>query len=157
VTLKSIIHLRGFGLLFAGLAFVILACSIVGNEKTAESFSFTKSYDTLAQFDSVTITLRDTSGKTIDVLYRGKADTVREIENLSAPHWNGSGIAILSIIGYDSGVVVYHVDKKFNGKNDQILDTIRVILPGTLLTSDALELTLTEAIPSYFRKSPSHH
>jgi len=46
-------HLKWLiGVLFAGLACIVLACSIVGNEKTQESFSFNKSYDTLAQFDS---------------------------------------------------------------------------------------------------------
>jgi hypothetical protein len=141
MSLKTL--LRRFAPLFYFAAFVILACTVVGNDPGTQTFSFNKSFDTLTQFDSVTITLRDTNGLTIDVLYRGKADSVREIENLPAAHWNG-GIAVLSIIGYDSGVVVYHVDKKFNGRNDQILDTTRVILPGTFISADALELTMVE-------------
>jgi len=143
VIVKTASRLRWLGVLFAGLACIILACSIVGNEKTQESFSFNKSYDTLAQFDSVHIVLKDTTGKTIDNLYRGKVDTVHEVENLLAPHWNG-GIAVLSVIGYQGGVIVYRVDKKFNGKNDQILDTLRIILPGTALTADALDFQMTE-------------
>jgi photosystem II stability/assembly factor-like uncharacterized protein len=137
-------NVRSYGLLSFALAFIVLACSLVGNDKVEQKFSFTKTYDTLAQFDSVTITLRDTSGRTIDVLYRGKADTVREIESLGAPHWDGSGIAVLSIEGFQGGIVVYRVDKKFNGKNDQILDTLRLILPGTALAAGSLDLTLTE-------------
>jgi hypothetical protein len=126
------------------LAFILFACSLAGNEAPTQTFSFNKSFDTLAQFDSVIITLKDTTGKTIDILYRGKADTIREIENLPAKHWKGEGIAVLSIVGYDSGSVVYHVDKRFDGKNDQILDSINIILPGTHLTPDDLEIVLTE-------------
>jgi hypothetical protein len=133
------------------LAFVALACSLVGNDKPTQKFSFNKSYDTLAKFDSVVITLRDTSGKTIDILYRGKADTIHEIENLPAPHWNGEGIAIFSIVGFDSGEVVYHVDIRFNGKNDRIYDTVRVILPHTLLAAPDPELILTEGDSVPFR------
>ncbi len=136
--------LRRYAPLALLLAFVVLACSLVGNDKQAQTFSFNKSFDTLAQFDSVVITLKDTTGKTIDILYRGKADTIHEVENRSAPHWDGDGIAILSVVGYDSGVVVYHVDKRINGKTDQVLDTIRIILPNTLLISDVLDITLTE-------------
>lgn len=136
--------LRNFGRLGFGIVFLIFACTLVGNENNSQKFSFNKSYDTLAQFDSVVITLRDTSGRTIDILYKGKADTVREIENLPAPHWDGSGIVIVSVVGFQSGEMVYRVDKKLNGKNDQVLDTIRVILPGTLLKSDQLNWNLTE-------------
>lgn len=132
-------------MILGAMAFAVLACSIVSNDPEGEErLSFTKSFDDLARFDSVHIILRDTSGKTIDVLYRGTVDTVREIEDRPAPHWDGKGIAVVSFIGFQGGVVVYQVDRKFNGTNDQILDTNRVILPGTELSAKDLELTLTE-------------
>jgi hypothetical protein len=137
-------RLRALSPFVGFLSFLVLACAVIGTEKNPESFSFTKSYDTLAQFDSVVITLRDTAGRTIDVLYRGKADTVAEIENRPAPHWNGEGIALVSVVGYDSGAVVYHVDKKYNGSTGQVLDTIRIILPGTVVTAVTTELSLLE-------------
>lgn len=143
MSLKSLSP-RRFGILFAALAFIVLACSVVGNDKPDQNFSFTKSYDNLAQFDSVHITLRDTAGRTIDILYHGKVDTIHEIENLAASHWNGDGIAVLSIVGFKDEEAVYRVDKRFNGANDQILDSLILILPGTLLAADALSLTLTE-------------
>lgn len=151
MSMKSPLRARAIGFLFAALALIVLACGLAGNENTDQTFSFTKSYDELAQFDSVQIVLKDTSGHTLDNLYRGKVDTVREIEQLKAIHWKG-GIAVISIIGYQGGEIVYKVEKRFNGANDQVLDTLRLILPGTTLSIDGLELQMTEGDSVSFPK-----
>ena len=77
---------RIFPLLAVGAVFVFLACRLTQSEKGEETISFNKIYDSLAQFDSVQITMKDTSGHTIDNIYHGKVDTISEIMNLPAPH-----------------------------------------------------------------------
>lgn len=125
------------------LALFIIACQLTGDEKVENTISFTKKFDSLAQYDSVIIVLKDTSGRTIDIVYRGKVDSISEIEKLKAPHWDG-GIVVVSITGYKGGETAYAVNTKFNGATDQKLDSVRVILPGTALSSNFLEIRLTE-------------
>ncbi len=130
-------------LLAVGAVFVFLACRLTQSEKVEQTISFNKFYDSLAQFDSVQITMKDTSGHTIDNIYHGKVDTIAEIMELPAPHWDG-GKVIVSILGYRGGEIVYHMDRKFDGATNKSIDTTFVILPNTVLSILSLDLQLTE-------------
>ena len=48
------------------------ACHVSQDEKVENTISFNRLYDTIAQFDSVLITLKDLDGHTIDVVFEGK-------------------------------------------------------------------------------------
>ncbi|GEM_PF-1311732 len=130
-------------LLAVGSVFVFLACRLTQSEKVEQTISFNKFYDSLAQFDSVQITMKDTSGHTIDNIYHGKVDTISEIMDLPAPHWDG-GLVIVSILGYRAGEIVYHMDRKFDGATNKSIDTTYVILPNTSLSIVSPDLQLTE-------------
>ena len=140
--LKPKTWFRWFALLL-GTAFAILACNLTKEEDPNQTISFNRIYDSLARFDSVQIVMKDTGGYTIDNLYHGKVDTISEIMNLPAPHWDG-GLVLIAIYGYTGGELVYHMDRKFNGANDESVDTTYVILPNTRLEADSLEFNLFE-------------
>ncbi|MDB5051024.1 MAG: ancA 3 [Fibrobacteres bacterium] len=140
---KRILGFCFFSLLLAAVFSGFQACRLTQSEKPDQTISFNKLYDELAQYDSVQISMKDTSGHTIDNLYHGKVDTVSEIANLSAPHWDG-GKVIVTILGYRGGEVVFHMDRKFDGATDTSLDTIYVILPNTSLSIDESDIQLLE-------------
>jgi hypothetical protein len=125
------------------LVLLIFACRLTNDERGVETISFSKNFDNLAQFDSVTIVLKDTTGRTIDIVYRGRVDTLDEIDDLRAPHWDG-GIVVVSITGFKNGETVYLVNTKFNGNTNKRIDSIKVILPGTGLAAYSSEINLTE-------------
>ncbi len=135
--------IKNFTLLLFGISLVFTACRLLQSEKNTQALSFTKQYDKLAAFDSVHIVLKDLSGHTLDIIYRGTVDTIAEIENLPAPHWDG-GLVIILVTGFKGGKIVYLVEIKFDGRTDTKVDSNSKILPGTTLFGGTLELRFTE-------------
>ncbi len=141
--LKSCFH-RRFVVFLSSAVFMILSCQLTQSDKEQQqSLSFNKIFDQLSQYDSVQILLKDTTGRIIDIVYRGRVDTISEIENLPAPHWDG-GMVLISIVGYKAGEIEYKVDRKFDGSTDKTVDSVATILSGTSLTADSLDLHLQE-------------
>lgn len=143
MTIRTKLPFRWITCILAVLALLLFACHLTGDEKVEATISFNKIFDSLAQYDSVLIVLKDSTGRTVDIVYRGKVDTIQEIENLPAPHWDG-GIVVVSITGYKGGEAVYAVNTKFNGTTSKKLDSVKVILPGTILSAEALEVSVME-------------
>lgn len=141
--MKCVPGFRWLSRLVFGVVFAFLACHLTQDDKVEQRMSFNKLYDALAQYDSVQITLKDTSGHTIDNVYHGKIDTISEIMNLPAPHWDG-GLVLVVILGYKDGELVYHMDRKFDGNTDKSIDTTYVILPNTTLAADNQDIQIME-------------
>jgi hypothetical protein len=129
--------------LFSGFVILLFACQVSQDEKDQETISFNSIYDTLAQFDSVVIVLKATDGHTLDIVFKGKVDDPKDIEQLPAPHWDG-GIVIVSITGYDAGKPVYKTETPFNGATDTKDSTHYFLVPDGGLSSLISELVLIE-------------
>lgn len=129
--------------ILAASSMIFWACQLSQNGKSEDTVSFTKIYDELSKYDSVVIIFKDRDGNLLDTVYKGKVDTHAEIEKLSVPHWDG-GEAIITIVGLDGGVAVYHVDKKFDGKDDKTDTTIVIFETGISISSDVHEISIPE-------------
>ncbi len=118
----------GWLLIFLGVIF-ILGC--LNNEQKPDTFDLpAKFVDSLSGYDKVLILLKDTTGKTLDTLFRGKIQTGSQLQNLNAPHYPG-GKMLIAIIGYKNGLVAYNTDRTFNGESGET-ETIKVmVLPIT--------------------------
>lgn len=134
---------RSISLLLATVTFVLISCGLNQDDKIDQTISFNSIYDSLALFDSVQISLKDTSGHTLDNIYHGKVDTISEIMNLPARNWTG-GVVRVVVLGYKDGELVYHMERTFDGSTDKSLDTTYVVLPNTNVSADDLDIRLYE-------------
>lgn len=130
-------------LLLVGALLVFIACNLSQDEKAETKISFNKIYDSLAIYDSVRITLKDLSGRTLDIVFEGKVEKPSDIENLSAPHWDG-GKAIVSITGYQDDVPVYKVESQFDGATNKKDSVVTFILPGSSIANPSGDLLMPE-------------
>lgn len=102
--------------------FALLAGCHLGQEGEKEQvFTMTALADTLKTFDSVKVFLLGPGGDTLDLLYRGKVNGPSDLANRPAPHYKG-GQAVVSIAGFDDDVVVYRVDRAWDGSSRTIGD-----------------------------------
>ncbi len=134
---------KRISLLFAGCALIFVACQLSGTETENHSISFNKIYDSLAQYDSVVIALKDTAGHTIDIVFKGKVEKPSDVENLPAPHWDG-GKVLVSITGFNNRVMVYKVETGFDGATNKKDSVYVFVYPGSSITSLLRELVLIE-------------
>lgn len=114
-------------------------CQLAQEEKVRNTLSFESLYDSLARFDSVQIEVRDASGNLLDRVYAGKVDTLAEIEDLPAPHWDG-GKALIVISGFRQGSPdpIYRVELTFDGRTDAT-ESNRVVIHPDLIQSLELD------------------
>ncbi len=135
--------LRTWAAALAGSVLFLLACNLTQDQKTETTISFNKIYDSLAQYDSVLITLKDKNGSTIDVAFRGPVKKPGDVEKLSTPHWDG-GEVIVVIVGYKGGVIVYKVETQFDGRTNKKDSTYVFLSPTTGLSASITEYQLPE-------------
>lgn len=121
------------------LGFLLAACQLTKEEEVRNTLSFDSLYDSLSRFDSIQIEIRDTSGNLLDLIYAGKVDTLTEIEDLAAPHWDG-GKALIVISGFRKGSPdpIYKIEKSFDGRTD-VTESDRVLIHPDLIQSLKLD------------------
>jgi hypothetical protein len=110
-------------------------------EKQPDSFSFPKLADSLKQYDSVHIILKDAQGKTIDVLFKDSVKSASDLENLEAPHFKG-GKAIISVVGFKDGRIDYQVDRIYDANRRILENLVPYVVPGSSLKLDSRELSI---------------
>lgn len=138
-TTRSVIKLRIFPAVFS-LLLILLSCQF-GDEREPDTFSFPKLVDSLKQYDSVHIVLKDPQGKTIDTLFRGQVHSARDLERLEAPHYR-EGEVLVTIVGFREGKVAYYVDREFDVNRGKV-DSLKVfITPGSTIRLEAKELSI---------------
>ncbi|GEM_PF-1921121 len=116
-------------LLAAVTAVLLWGC--LNNEQQPETFDLPAQFaDSLSGYDRVLVILKDASGNPLDTLFQGKVSSESQLKDLSAPHFKG-GKAILSIIGYKSGVVAYEVDRLYDGQSGSVEEIKPLVLPST--------------------------
>lgn len=123
----------------------LLACRLSEEGDLKTTISFNDLYDSLKQYDSVVITLKDPEdGRTIDVVFQGKVLVPGDLEKRPTPHWDG-GKVLVSIEGFDAqGRVVYRMESMFDGQSNQ-RDSAKVfVLPGIVLGFPQGQLDLIE-------------
>jgi photosystem II stability/assembly factor-like uncharacterized protein/uncharacterized protein YjdB len=130
-------------LLALAATLLMVACQPSSDEKVEQTISFNQHYDTLSQFDSVLITLKDLDGHTLDVVFHGKVAKPDDIEYLPAPHWDGGKVTI-SITGYNGQRVVYKIEIPFDGNTDKRDSSRVLILPTSKLLCEATNLKMME-------------
>ena len=129
---------------FCAALLVLSACNISQEEKVNSNISFNKIYDDLAVYDSVVIALKDDQGRTLDIVFKGKVESPSDVENLSAPHWDG-GKVIVSITGFNAaGEEIYKIEANFDGKTNQ-KDSVKTFrFPGSSLSVPNRSLLMAE-------------
>ncbi|MEO6098262.1 MAG: YCF48-related protein [Fibrobacteria bacterium] len=124
------------------LVLAILTAVFFGCLTKQEPDTFTlpeKFVDSLSRYDSVQIVLKETSGKTLDVLFQGKVVSADQLRDLPAPHAL-DGKMIVTIIGYQGGQVTYRVDRVYDGKTHLVETHQPIILPTSKVLFGAQEL-----------------
>lgn len=132
----------GLMVLLAG-ALGLWSCQLGQDPKVEDLASFDKLYDSLSIYDSVVIVFEDANGTFLDTVYQGKVDTHEELRNLPVRGWDGKRANII-IAGFNEGLLVYEIEKKFDGSSNETDANIIVVTPGTALSCDIRELTLAE-------------
>jgi hypothetical protein len=128
-----------YWLLLAVLTAVFFGCL---TKQEPDTFTLPEKFvDSLSQYDSVQIVLKDTSGKTLDVLFHGKVVFADQLRNLPAPHAL-EGEMLVTIIGYQNGKVTYRVDRLYNGRTHQVETHQPIILPTSKVSFDVAELRI---------------
>ncbi len=137
----AIKHLRPYRywLILAALTAAFIGCL---TKQEPDTFSLPEKFvDSLSRYDSVQIILKDTNGKTLDLLFHGKVHSADQLKDLPAPNIL-DGDMLVTIIGYQGGQVTYDVDRVFNGKTHQVEIHQPIILPNTKLSFEIQELRI---------------
>jgi hypothetical protein len=122
------------------IGLIILAiCSCFKDERIEPVFSFSSMADTLADFDSVVIVLQEAGGKPSQILFHGPVQFKSDLDEVAAPGYSG-GEAIITLVGYSDGKVVYRIEKRFDG--NETTTTQAQVLPGDTLRADTATLVL---------------
>jgi hypothetical protein len=112
-------------------ACLLFACRLSQEGELQTTISFNELYDSLKQYDSVVITLKDPEdGHTIDVPFQGKVLIPGDLEKKSTPHWDG-GKVLVSVNGYDAqGRLVYRMESIFDGRTNKRDSAYVYVRPG---------------------------
>lgn len=113
--MESVTHFsrRHFFSVLAFFGFLLFACN-VNQQEEEQKFSFPGLADSLSQYDSTVITLRDASGNTVDTLFHGEITKDTKLTGLDAPHYKGGAITIV-MESYKDKKIVNLVQKDYNG------------------------------------------
>ncbi len=127
-----------YWLVLAALTAIFFGCL---TKQEPDTFSLPEKFvDSLSRYDSVQIILKDTNGKTLDLLFHGKVYYAEQLRNLPAPHALDDEM-LVTIIGYQGGLVAYLVDRVFNGITHHVEDHLPIILPTSKVSFGVLELS----------------
>jgi hypothetical protein len=118
------------------------ACQITADKKV-ETVNFDQMYANLSQYDSVVIVFRDGTGDFPDTIFAGKVDSHAKIQHLPVKGWDG-GKADFFISGFNGGILVYQIEKRLDGRNNQVDTNVLIIDPASALSGDARNLTMHE-------------
>jgi hypothetical protein len=139
------------------LSFVIVACNL-NEAQEKQVFSFTTLNDSLTGYDYAVIVLQDGSGKTLDTLFKGPVTAATNLKGLEAPHYKG-GAAVIVIQGYKGGVIVYEIERGYDGATGVAQPAIPVVIPSALISLQDIILTVKVGDTSYLpalQLSPSN-
>ena len=107
-----------------------------------DTFSLPEQFvDSLSRYDSVHIILKDSNGRTLDLLFRGKVVSAAQLRNMPAPHALDAKMRV-TIIGFQGGQVAYLVDRIYDGVLNQIESHQPQILPTSKVRFEELELRI---------------
>jgi hypothetical protein len=119
----------------AAILTVFWACHLGVQEDKV--FMNVKADSTWLSYDSVHVLLKDSSGKTLEVLFHGPLTDVEQLSRLEAGDYQG-GSVIIVLVGFNADQPIKEESRKYNGQTQITIDKIVVILPGG--TSKDLEL-----------------
>jgi len=136
--------------LLAALA-LFFACHLTQSGKAEPVFDFPTLKATIGDADHAVIVLKDSTGKVIDTLYNAAVTPSTTFKGLEAPHYNG-GKATLHIEATKGGVVIYQVERSYDGKAGGNQGSIVLVSPGSKVDIEWLLPKLREgdsvALPS---------
>lgn len=92
---------------------LIFACHLGTTPDTQETFNFPTLKEKIGPADQVTIILKDSTGKLVDVLFDGPVSATTSFQELKAPHYDG-GKVIIHIEAKLGDQVVYKVERGFH-------------------------------------------
>lgn len=113
--------------ILAGLFLLLWACNQVESESAYLNLG--KLSDTLETFDSVQVIVKDMQGRLLDTAYHGPVTAAENLRSLPVPHYGG-GEALIVILGYQGGRVVYESRRIYDGAKGKTDSIIPVMLPG---------------------------
>lgn len=113
--------------ILAGLFLLLWACNQVESESAYLNLG--KLTDTLETFDSVQVMVKNTQGSVLDTAFHGAVTSAENLRSLPVPHYGG-GEAIIVILGYEGGKVVYESRRIYDGAKGKTDSFIPVMLPG---------------------------
>ena len=122
-------------------ALLAAGCHLSQEQTERPVLSFDRLYDSLKQYDETVIVLKNQSGDTLDVLFRGKVDDSADLQKLKAPHWDG-GMVVVSITGIQAGVAVSQVETLFDPSDSSHDQVVVVVTQEAALSSPVKTLTL---------------
>lgn len=136
-------------LVIGAFLFALFACQLSQEADVKTTITLNSMYDTLKQYDSVVISLKDPKdGHTIDVAFSGKVNLPGDLDKRPTPHWDG-GKAVIEFQGYKDGELVFRMKSPFDGQTNRRDSTYVYVVPGMSLAYPSDNLTLIEgqAIP----------
>ncbi len=132
-----------FAILTALSVLAIFSCKLDQTNVTEETVTFPGLYDSLKSFDRAVIVFTTENGVVIDTVFNSKVTSAAQLENLKVDNWDG-GRVLITIIGINGDTVVYRVDKKYNGKTDNVDETFIRVTPLSTLSYPMKEIPMLE-------------
>lgn len=126
-----------------GIVLLALWACQVTSDKKPETASFDQMYDKLAPYDSVVIVFNDGNGNFLDTVFAGKVDSHAKLQNLPVKGWDG-GKADILISGFNGRILVYQIEKRFDGSNNKVDTNILLIEPASALNGDVRNMAMQE-------------
>ncbi|HLP42512.1 MAG TPA: Ig-like domain-containing protein, partial [Fibrobacteria bacterium] len=121
-------------LIVLGLGILALfACQLTSTQETEQTFTFPTLKEKIVGADHLTITLKDSTEKVIDVLYSGPVDTSTSFKNLLAKNYAG-GTVFIHIEAKKGATVLYNVKRTFDAARGGNLSQVVYITPDASVT-----------------------
>ncbi len=126
----------------------LFSCRLEPETRTSDAISFDKLYDSLKVYDSVVVVFFDSNSVFLDTVFNGKVDSRAKISELKVDGWDGGAVHI-RIFGFMDSVLVYEVEKQFDGRNEKTAGTIVKISPLAALyyPQSDINLPVGDSIP----------
>ncbi len=123
--------------------FLFLLWSCNQDNGTESFFNLGKLADSLSGYDSIRVIVKSLDGGVLDTAFHGKVNSKNDLASLSVPHYQGEKV-IISIVGYNAGVVVYLSDRSYDGTKNKTESIIPYILPNAAVHIVANDTQITE-------------
>ncbi|MDQ3001781.1 MAG: PKD domain-containing protein [Fibrobacterota bacterium] len=120
----------------AAILTVFWACHLGVQEDKV--FMNVKADTTWLAYDSVSVLLKDQSGKTLEVLFHGPLTDIGQLSRLEAGDYQGGGVIIV-LVGFKAGQSIKEETRKYDGKTQSTIDMVVIINQGETLNALVLK------------------